>query len=49
MSTVVGLAGHGNPEGVVTGVVQGQVYTDLDTGAFYKFTGTAGTKIGWTM
>jgi len=41
------LTGHGSPEGVVTGTVEGQLYTDLDTGAKYTFTGTVGTKIGW--
>lgn len=41
------LAGNGPPEGVVTGVIQGQVYTDLLTGSFYKFIGTVGQNTGW--
>jgi hypothetical protein len=47
VSTVGMLAGHGDPEGVVTATLQGQVYTDLDTGTLYKFVGTAGTAVGW--
>lgn len=41
------LAGHGSPEGQVTGTILGQPYTDLDTGNFYKFAGVVGTKTGW--
>jgi hypothetical protein len=41
------LAGHGSPEGVVTGLFLGQLYTDLDTMSKYTFGGTVGTKIGW--
>lgn len=40
-------AGHGSPEGVVTGNKQGQFYLDLDTGNKYAFSGVVGTKIGW--
>lgn len=42
------LSGHGSPEGVVTGSIQGQTYDDLDTGTLYTFNGTPGTKIGWS-
>lgn len=41
------LVGHGSPEGVRIGVIQGQLYTDLDTGAKYTFIGTVGQTIGW--
>jgi hypothetical protein len=41
------LSGHGSPEGVVTGAIQGQTYEDLDTGALYLFAGTPGTNTGW--
>ncbi len=41
------LSGHGSPEGVVTGTVEGQLYTDVDTGTKYTFIGTVGTNIGW--
>lgn len=41
------LSGHGSPEGAVTGDFQGQIYTDLDNGAVWTFTGTPGTDTGW--
>lgn len=47
LSSTVATAGNGPPEGVVTGVIQGQLYTDLLTGTLYKFIGTVGTKLGW--
>lgn len=40
-------SGHGDPNGVVVGVIEGDIYTDLDTGTFWKFLGTAGTDTGW--
>lgn len=41
------LVGHGSPEGVVTGTVRGQLYTDEDTGSKYTFLGVVGQNIGW--
>src|SRR5690348_660855 len=41
------LCGTGSPEGVVTGTICGQLYTDTSTGTKYTFTGVVGTKIGW--
>lgn len=38
--------GSGSPEGVKVGC-KGKVYTDIDTGDFYKFIGVDGTTIGW--
>lgn len=41
------LSGHGSPEGVVTGDIQGQTYLDLDSNALWSFAGTIGTDTGW--
>ncbi len=41
------LSGHGSPNGVVTGQIDGQTYVDLDTGSISVFTGTVGTTAGW--
>lgn len=41
------LCGNGDPNGVVTGTICGQSYTDLDTGAEYRFQGVVGTNTGW--
>lgn len=38
--------GHGSPEGVVVGCF-GDVYTDLDTGDFYKKAANNGGNTGW--
>ena len=41
------LCGTGSPEGVVPGLICGQLYTDTSTGTKYTFTGTVGTNTGW--
>ena len=47
LAGAVTLSGNGNPNGVVTGYKQGQLYVDLLTAQLYKFLGTVGTKTGW--
>lgn len=47
ITTCCPTAGHGSPEGILTGLIQGALYTDLDTGALYKFVGTVGESTGW--
>ncbi len=42
------LSGNGDPEGVVVATWPGQLYVDLDTSTFYKFTGVVGTSTGWS-
>lgn len=46
-SSVSFLCGNGDPNGVVIGLVCGQLYTDLDTGAKYTFQGVVGGNTGW--
>ncbi len=45
--TTLILSGHGSPEGVQTGLFQGQPYTDLDTAGSYVFIGVPGSNTGW--
>lgn len=47
VSSIGILSGSGSPEGVVTGTLQGQLYTDILTGTLYQFTGTINTTVGW--
>jgi hypothetical protein len=41
------LCGSGDPNGVETGTICGQSYTDTATGAEYRFQGVVGTNTGW--
>lgn len=47
IANIAPVCGHGSPENVVIGLRCGQLYTDIDTGTKYTFTGTVGTAIGW--
>lgn len=46
-SASTSMAGYGSPEGVVTGVQRGQIYTNLDNGDLYTFAGIPSNKTGW--
>jgi hypothetical protein len=40
-------AGNGDPNGVVTGQIQGQTYLDKDDNELWVFGGTVGANTGW--
>lgn len=47
LKPISNAVGSGEPEGVVTGIYEGQTYVDRDTGTRWSFLGTPGENTGW--